>query len=188
MFVNSVLDYWGRSEEFPLFGGYSACMDFCCSEMLKECEAYDLIMNDAPPRSVPKSKPSPRIAKMVQLREELEYDLIRNDAAPPSLPTPKPKQPKRIKKDCPFEIQILLAKNGGDSVVLMSPDEETPHLETKVVDLLEACYLNNNVSSMELQVCACPLPAKSARADAAFDFAREFLLGFCLWPFTASMT
>ena len=88
-------------------------MDFCCSEMLKECEAYDLIMNDAPPRSVPKSKPSPRIAKMVQRREELEYDLIRNDAAPPSLPTPKPKPPKRIKKDCPFEIQFVRPRMVG---------------------------------------------------------------------------
>ena len=145
-------------------------------------------MYDAPPRSVPKSKPSPRIAKVVRRREELQYDLIRNDAAPPSLPTPKPKPPKRIKKDCPFEIQICRAENGGDSVVLMSLDEETPHLETKVVDLLAACYLKDNVSFVALQVCACPLPAKSARADAAFDFAREFLSGFCLWPFTASMT
>ena len=130
MFVNSVLDYWGRSEEFPLFSGCSPCMDFCYSKMLKECKAYDLIMNDAPPRRVPKSKPSPRIAKMVQRHEELEYDWIRNDAAPPSLPTPKPKPPKRIKKDYPFEIQIRRAKNGGDSVVLMSPNEETPHLES----------------------------------------------------------
>jgi hypothetical protein len=122
---------------------------------------------------------------MVQRREA--YDLIGNDsdAAPPS---PKPKPPKRIKKNCPFEIQIRRAENGGESVELISPDEETPHLELKVVNLLEACYLNDNLSSVELQVCARPLPAKCARADCTFVFAREFLSGCCLWPFTSSMT
>ena len=70
----------------------------------------------------------------------------------------------------------------------MSPDEETPHLETKVVDLLEARYLNNDVSSVELQVCACPLHAKRARTDAAFVFAREFLSECCLWPLSTFMT
>ena len=161
MLIDSVLDYWGRSEEFPLFGDVSAAMDFCYREMLKEREAYDLIMNDGPPCSVPKSEPSSRIAKMLQRRED--YDLVRTDAAPPSPPTPKPKPPKRIKKNCPFEIQIRRAENGGESVELISPDEEALHLEIKVVNLLEACFLNDKISSVELQVCACPLLAKRKR-------------------------
>ena len=40
----------------------------------------------------------------------------------------------------------------------MSPDEETPHLETKVVDLLEACYLNDNVSSVLCGTAGLRLP------------------------------
>ena len=114
-----------------------------------------------------------------------------NDAAPPSPPTPKPKPAKaakHIKKNCPFKIQIRRAENGGESVELISPDEETPHLETQVVNLLETCYLNDKISSVELQVCARPLHAKRARTDAAFVFAREFLSECCLWPLSTFMT
>ena len=190
MFEVAVIDYWGRHEECPLFGGDLSRMEFCCAQMLTERQTYDwiMLMNDAHPRSAPKAKLSWRIARMVRRREA--YDLIGNDsdAAPPSPPSPKPKPPKRIKKNCPLEIQIRRAENGGESVEQISPDEETPHLELKVLNLLEACYLNDNLSSVELQVCARPLPAKRARADCAFVFAREFLSGCCLWPFTSSMT
>ena len=75
-----------KHEECPLpvFGGDLSWMEFCCAQMLTELQAYDLIMNmnDAHPRSAPKAKLSPRIARMVQRRKE--YNLIWNDidAAP----------------------------------------------------------------------------------------------------------
>ena len=65
MFEAAVIDYWGRHEECPLFGGDLSRMEFCCAQMLTERQAYDwiMLMNDAHPRSVPKAKHSRRIAK-----------------------------------------------------------------------------------------------------------------------------
>ena len=42
MFQEAVIDYWGRHEECPLFGGDLSWMEFCCAQMLTERQAYDL--------------------------------------------------------------------------------------------------------------------------------------------------
>ena len=44
MFIEAVLDYWGKHEECPLFGGDLSWMEFCCAQMLTERQAYDWIM------------------------------------------------------------------------------------------------------------------------------------------------
>jgi hypothetical protein len=130
MFVYSILDFWGMSEDLPFVYrlGSQERYDWCFAQALKRRKDFIAIL-------------------------ETVVGVERAGATKcpaPSLTSP-PTQRKRRKTMCPFAVAQRRADSGAESVEVICPDDETPNMEEKIVRLLHACIRNPSILSMELQ-------------------------------------
>ena len=71
-----------------------------------------------------------------------------------SIPTPK--RERRRMSSCAIEVLKRKIAEGATAVQLIRPDfERIPDFERKLTGLIESCVKHEQVSSLELQVCAC---------------------------------
>jgi len=71
----------------------------------------------------------------------------------PSITSASPPTPKRKKRNCPFDIAQRNTMMGAESVQVICPDDETPHLEDKIVSLINTCARSKTLLSLDLLVC-----------------------------------
>jgi hypothetical protein len=130
MFIHSILELWGMSENLPcIYAPWGQqWFDWCFAQALKRREDF--------------------IAVLETVVSAEQAEATKRPA--PSITSP-PTQRKRQKKNCPFAIAQQRAEMGAESVEVISPDNEIPNLECKIVRLLEACWRYNSVSSVELK-------------------------------------
>jgi hypothetical protein len=143
MFVYSILEFWGMSENMPCFflSGDQGQFDWCFAQAFKRHLDFENLV-----------RAEPACANLATKRPE------------PSIASP-PTQRKRQKKTCQFDIAVRQADMGAESVQVICP-EDTPNLEDKIVRVLDAVYRNDTCSSMELAVCSRrPPPRERAMAD-----------------------
>jgi len=145
MYLNSILYFWGMSEELPVLFGPETQerFDWCFSQALKRREDFVAMLLDKVVIA------EPAVAKRPA----------------PSIITSPPTQRKRQKKTCPFAIQQQRAEMGAESVQVICPNDETPFQDDKAAKMIRAVYLNDNVSSLEMQVRVRLTPTNGTRSD-----------------------
>jgi len=130
MFVYSILDFWGMSEDLPWVYRPESQerYDWCIAQALKRRKDFVAVLETV-----------------------VGAEQAKATKRPASSITSPPTQRKRQKKNCPFAIAQRRAEMGAESVEVICPSDTTPNLEDKIVRLLEACYRYKRVSSVELQ-------------------------------------
>ena len=130
MFVYSILDFWGMSEDLPWVYRPESQerYDWCIAQALKRRKDFVAVLETV-----------------------VGAEQAKATKRPASSITSPPTQRKRQKKNCPFAIAQRRAEMGAESVEVICPSDTTPNLEDKIVHLLEACYRYKRVSSVELQ-------------------------------------
>ena len=124
MFVYSILDFWGMSEDLPWVYRPESQerYDWCIAQELTKRKDFTAFLETG-----------------------VGAEQAKATKRPASSITSPPTQRKRQKKNCPFAIAQQRAEMGAESVEVISPDNEIPNLECKIVRLLEACWRYNSV-------------------------------------------
>ena len=167
MFEATVFDFWMADDEWPIYGDLECQLAFILANGLKRHDHFRSIFIENDKGETDESQSSIRFDRMIERRKQLEPTpppppIEPTPPPPPIEPTPPPPPidptpPKRVKKSCPFAIEISKVENGAKSVQVICPDNETRDMDNKAVKMLEACILHVHVSSLEMQVCPAAL-------------------------------
>ena len=155
MFVYSILDFWGMSEDLPFVykPGSQERYDWCIAQELTKRKDFTAFLETGVGAELAGATKRPA----------------------PSITSASPPTPKRKKRNCPFDIAQRSTMMGSENVQVICPDDETPHLEDKIVSLINTCARSKTLSSLDLLVC----PRRPPRRKCGRAWANFFLLPVC---------
>ena len=106
MFVYSILDFWGMSEDLPFVykPGSQERYDWCIAQEVTKRKDFTAFLETGVGAEQAGATKRPA----------------------PSITSASPPMPKRKKRNCPFDIAQRNAMMGAESVQVICPDDELP--------------------------------------------------------------